>query len=672
MEKSIFWIWHFYPSIGWKEPTSDYFASIIRGQQEFDRGLNMKNSMCFVCFVLMSVAIPDSVADVLTANDPMGTSSFNSAGMWSDANAPCFGNAYSTDGYLLRTPSIAGNYTFEGDSLTIGGGNGGGANPFLTNGSVNLNCLLNKTPSSPVITLNNLILDAGYIRDGMATGDVWTIAGTILVTENGGGLANQCRFNIDSVVSGSGTLYVADNGNPDPQRTIYWNSGANTYDGSIRLLGPAADRCRLTFSDDSRMNFTIGASGVNNSISGTGTATYNGDFHIDLMRAGVNLGDNWTLTAATVQTFGETFTVAGFDNAGSGYWTKTFHGVLYRFNQNTGKLRVMETLYSGSGTAEDPYQIWTAEQMNALGMHAGMWASHIKLMADLDMSAYTGTQNTMIGNKSVRFFGTFDGNGHVISNLTIAASNQTLVGLFGVVGPGGQVRNLGLINVNIAGFQSVGGLVGRNEGTITACYATGSISGYCEVGGLVGINYQGTITACYATDSVSGSGSEVGGLVGINYQVKGVGNVGGLAGFNGGPITACYATGSVSGSSTVGGLVGGNSGSISSCYATGMVNSSFRVGGVLAYNYGSVTNCFWDTQTSGIMISNGGTGKTTAEMKTLATFTAAEWDFEHVWGIGQGQTYPYLRRAPAGDLNHDGRIDIADFAIFSSHWMEGV
>ena len=623
----------------------------------------MRNSTCFVCCVLIWAAIPVSAQVVLTANDPAGTSSFNSAGMWNYGSAPNAGVTFSTAGYCLRTPSVAGNYTFAGDSLTVGGGDGGGANPFLTNGSVNLNCLLNKTPTGTIITVNDLILDAGYIRDGMGTTDVWTLAGNITVTENGGGLANQCRFNLDSVISGSGTLYIADTGNPDPRRTIYWNSGDNTFNGSIRLLGSASDRCRLTFSEGSRMNFAIGASGVNNRISGTGTATYNGVFHIDLMGAGIHVGDNWILTAATVQTFGETFSVAGFEDAGSGIWTTMYYGVGYRFSESTGVLTVTESFYPGSGTAEDPYQIWTPEQMNGVGMHVGMW-SHIKLMADLDMSAYNSSYN-IIGNDVIPFSGTFDGNGHVIRNLTMVTYSGIPVGLFGDVDSAGHIRNLGLINVHIGGDQNVGGLVDYNQGTITACYATGTVNGSYAVGGLVGKNYQGTITGCYATGTVNGSYA-VGGLVGMNDQ---------------GVITASYAAGSVSGSRRyVGGLVGWNSGTISACYATGTVGGSSSVGGVVGYNIGSFTACFWDQQTSGMTdgVGNenpdpaGAIGKTTAEMKTLSTFTGAGWDFENTWDIVPNQTYPYLRTDDLGDLNHDGRTDIADFAIFAGHWMEGI
>ena len=85
------------------------------------------------------------------------------------------------------------------------------------------------------------------------------------------------------------------------------------------------------------------------------------------------------------------------------------------------------TYGGGTGIEEDPYQIWTAEQMNDIGVNPGDWGSHFKLMANIDMSIYTGTQYNIIGN----FTGTFDGGGHVISNLTYTRGDTlSNVGLF--------------------------------------------------------------------------------------------------------------------------------------------------------------------------------------------------------------------------------------------------
>jgi len=57
-------------------------------------------------------------------------------------------------------------------------------------------------------------------------------------------------------------------------------------------------------------------------------------------------------------------------------------------------------------------------------------------------------------------------------------------------------------------------------------------------------------------------------------------------------------------------------------------------------------------------------------MKREGTFV--NWDFVEIWNIGEEQTYPFLRVYPAGDLNHDGRVDLVDFAIIANNWQIGV
>jgi hypothetical protein len=182
--------------------------------------------------------------------------------------------------------------------------------------------------------------------------------------------------------------------------------------------------------------------------------------------------------------------------------------------------------------------------------------------------------------------------------------------------------------------------------SINNAYATGSVSGTTSyVGGLAGHNVNSTITNAYATGSVSGTASFVGGLVGENVQTS--------------TITNSYATGSVSGNSSVGGLVGINSGtsSINNAYATGSVSGNSSVGGLVGENTSasSINASFWDTQTTGQAngvgsgVSSGVTGKTTAEMQTLSTFTNAGWNIDNqggtgnVWRIYDGYSTPLLR-----------------------------
>jgi hypothetical protein len=288
------------------------------------------------------------------------------------------------------------------------------------------------------------------------------------------------------------------------------------------------------------------------------------------------------------------------------------------------------TYSGGIGEPNDPYQIWTPEDMNTIGANSADWGKHFKLMANINMSICTGTQYNIIGRSSAPFTGTFDGDSKVISNLTITTSTQNYVGLFGYVGIGGQIRNLGVENVNITGIGRyyVGGLVGENYGgTLTGCYATGSVTGKWYVGGLVGQN-SGTINSCNATGSVSGTGSWVGGLVGHNYgsgsltacyatgSVSSRESVGGLVGQNSGTINSCYATGSVAGTdqySNVGGLVGlnlaapNNPGTLTSCYATGSVTGKWYVGGLVGMNqYGLLTSCCATGLVSGTGYNVGG------------------------------------------------------------------
>ena len=77
---------------------------------------------------------------------------------------------------------------------------------------------------------------------------------------------------------------------------------------------------------------------------------------------------------------------------------------------------------SGTGTADDPFLIETAEQLNSIGLHVEHLNKHFKLIADIDISAYPNNQFNTIGTETAtingRFTGVFDGNGHTINNLT--------------------------------------------------------------------------------------------------------------------------------------------------------------------------------------------------------------------------------------------------------------
>jgi hypothetical protein len=84
---------------------------------------------------------------------------------------------------------------------------------------------------------------------------------------------------------------------------------------------------------------------------------------------------------------------------------------------------------------------------------------------------------------------------------------------------------------------------------------------------------------------------------------------------------------------------------------------------------GGITSSFWDMETSGQTVSGGGVGKTTVEMQTASTFLEAGWDFINIWGIGENQTYPYLRKYSAADINQDEIVNFPDLAILAENWL---
>jgi hypothetical protein len=243
----------------------------------------------------------------------------------------------------------------------------------------------------------------------------------------------------------------------------------------------------------------------------------------------------------------------------------------------------------------------------------------------------------------------------------------------------------------VSGYDDTGGLVGVNSGTIWNCYTNSNVDGNSATGGLVGENIgligNGSISWSYATGKVTGDGFDTGGLVGINgygtvSYCYATGNIdanngaGGLVGWNiDSTISNCYSTASVLGDNHIGGLVGVNSDStIADCYSVGVVEGNDDTGGLIGDDHdGTITDCFWDTENSGQSSSDGPeAGKSTADMKKENIFTDAGWDFVGIWDIGENQTYPYLRVYPTGDLNHDGIVNLPDFAIMADHWLEGV
>ena len=114
------------------------------------------------------------------------------------------------------------------------------------------------------------------------------------------------------------------------------------------------------------------------------------------------------------------------------------------------------------------------------------------------------------------YSGTFDGNNKTVSGLYFN-DNSTRIGLFGSSEADGNIKNVGVVDSYFKGYNFVGGVCGRNDGTITNCYNAGNLTAIDEssatIGGICGYN-GGTVTNCYNTGTVTATGSvaSVGGV----------------------------------------------------------------------------------------------------------------------------------------------------------------
>ncbi len=264
------------------------------------------------------------------------------------------------------------------------------------------------------------------------------------------------------------------------------------------------------------------------------------------------------------------------------------------------------------------------------------------IVASATASWNAGAGFVPIGNLAAPFVGSFDGGGHVVSELTINRPTAETVGLFGYVGPGGVLTNVGIVDASITGGTfAVGTLAGWvRGGSVSRCSTTGSVAStdqginaggllgwldesLCEDsraevavtvagqaaqgGGLVGHCSSATIRHCSAAGSVSidGPTAEGGGLVGAiglrdasllpaliersfatgPVHATGVAYGGGLVGYVGRltEVRESWAGGNVRAEGYPGGLAGYSEGTLSDCLAMGAVTAgplALRAGGI--------------------------------------------------------------------------------------------
>lgn len=326
---------------------------------------------------------------------------------------------------------------------------------------------------------------------------------------------------------------------------------------------------------------------------------------------------------------------------------------------------------SGEGTADRPYLIETPAQLARMTFNL---SAHYQLNADILLSNEPGFYNDLydryfgdayeyvkdsgwmpIGAADTPFTGTFDGNGHTIWDLIISRDAE-YQGLFGYV-ESGEIRNVTLADVEVWSKSSnyAGALAGTIEAAakVSDVSASGVVVGDQLVGGLTGMN-KGSLTRSSFRTTFKG--------------IEGNGAIGGLAGTNQGSIIQSFFVGEVgtpSSMTNIGGLVGSQYGTISNSYAIATVKGNRFKGGLIGYAYaGTVANSYTTSEhgitggvspgeTVEIVIRSSyhqhetdrdpanGTWVADEQMKQQATFEG--WDFDNIWYIEEGASYPMLR-----------------------------
>ena len=295
-------------------------------------------------------------------------------------------------------------------------------------------------------------------------------------------------------------------------------------------------------------------------------------------------------------------TVYEISNAGQLYWfAGLVNGTLDGVEQNTSANAILTANITANENLLDSLQ-YDAEGNVSNGS---------------DFITWTPIADCMEGH-TTQYSGTFDGNNKTVSGLYLNG-NSARIGLFGSSEADGNIKNIGVVDSYFKGDDFVGGVCGRNDGTITNCYNAGNLTAIdptAAIGGICGYNDNGgTIANCYNTGTVTATGS--------------VASVGGVCGCSLAPISNCYNIGTVTATS-----------------------SGADISGICGYNFGPVTNCYYLADTED---ENGGKtaaqfasgeiayllsqGCTVGEDENAVTYSGS------VWGQalgGNGDTYPVL------------------------------
>jgi hypothetical protein len=323
--------------------------------------------------------------------------------------------------------------------------------------------------------------------------------------------------------------------------------------------------------------------------------------------------------------------------------TKVLFAILIGFavNANVMAQTTFVAPTNGSGTQGDPYEIgtianlaWiTASNLDVPSPNKlTRWGSYYIQTADIDAigtnSWNSGEGFSPIGNSTDKFTGGYDGGFYYINGLYMVRTTEACQAMCGMIS-GATIKNIALTECYIKGQNFIGSIVGWSElplSTIETCYASGDIFGENYVGGLVGNAASLNVLNSYSLCNVE------------SYYLNGY--IGGLIGYTSSDITNCYSAGLV----------------------TVYLTSTSNYGGFMGGSSGLVMDCYWDTETSGQLSTpdlGSAYGYTTSMMQQEMNF--GMWDFNDVWLINDGFSYPYLN---PGAPTPTPSVPVSDWAIY--------
>jgi len=362
---------------------------------------------------------------------------------------------------------------------------------------------------------------------------------------------------------GAGHVFILDGYNDSGEFHVNWGWGGNS-DGWYRTtaLIPNNTTQSRNYNTNHRISINLmPANATSNSLSAALTIVEGATYTTTIGSApnaaqakarvtetvqALNLGAGVTFKVHDVGTSPYPFTTSSLGTANSVQEYKFVVSLTKDAVTFTSRILTLTLVNfaGGNGTAENPYQITNATQLGTLAtiinlsptstsqspIRAAYSDKHYILTGNINLSSYGNW--TPIGSSAARSFsGVFDGNGKVITGLTIDTAD-TYQGLFGYIG--GTVKNLGLEDVNISGGDYTGGIaasVGSTgnsstdpyPGTISNCYTSGVITGKNYAGGITSriVDSNSVIENCYSTVTINAT-ERVGGIAGYitNATIK--------------------------------------------------------------------------------------------------------------------------------------------------------